>query len=163
MTTTALTPPSVSLFLQTLVGIFKRPPRLQVAAMCYRKSRKGLEVLLVTSRGTGRWILPKGWPELKETAHETAAAEAYEEAGVIGSAESRPFAHFRSYKGMDGGLNLRTRVDVYLIKAKDQLQDYPELGQRSVAWVPVAKAIGMADEPELKRVLKRFEAHFNHG
>lgn len=130
--------------------------------MCYRKSRKGLEVVLVTSRGSGRWILPKGWPELKEAAHETAATEAYEEAGVVGSAESRPFAHFRSYKGLDGGLNLRTRVDVYLIKARDQLEDYPEAGQRNVAWVPVAKAIEMAEEPGLKRVLKRFEAQFKH-
>lgn len=162
MTTTTLTPPPVSFFLQTLVGIFKRPPRLQVAAMCYRKSRKGLEVLLVTTRGTGRWILPKGWPELKEAGHETAATEAYEEAGVVGAAESKPFAHFRSYKGMDGGLNLRTRVDVYLIKAEDQLDDYPELGQREVAWVPVSKAIEMTNEPELHRVLKRFEAHFRH-
>lgn len=161
MTTTTLTPP-VSIFLQSLVGIFKRPPRLQIAALCYRKSRKGLEVLLVTSRGTGRWILPKGWPELKEAGHETAATEAYEEAGVVGSAESKPFAHFRSYKGMDGGLNLRTRVDVYLIKAEDQLADFPELGQRDIAWVPVDKAIEMTGEPGLQRVLKRLEAHFKN-
>ncbi|WP_346913913.1 NUDIX hydrolase [uncultured Roseibium sp.] len=161
MTTTTLTPP-VSIFLQSLVGIFKRPPRLQIAALCYRKSRKGLEVLLVTSRGTGRWILPKGWPELKEAGHETAETEAYEEAGIVGSAESKPFAHFRSYKGMDGGLNLRTRVDVYLIKAEDQIADFPELGQRTIAWVPVDKAIEMTGEPELHRVLKRLEAHIKH-
>ena len=114
----------------------------------------------MTSRGTGRWILPKGWPELKEAAHETAATEAYEEAGIVGSADNKPYAHFRSYKGMDNGLTLRTRVDVYLIKVRDQVEEFPELGQRQVAWVPVSKAIEMADEPGLKRVLKRFEAHF---
>ena len=61
---------------------------------------------------------------------------------------------------MDGGLNLRTRVDVYLIKAEEQLADFPESGQRDIVWVPVSKAIKMTDEPGLHRILKRLEAEF---
>ena len=37
--------------------------RLQYGALCYKLTRKGVQVLLVTSRDTGRWLLPKGWPD----------------------------------------------------------------------------------------------------
>ena len=61
-----------------------QPPRLQVAALCWRRSGKGLRVLLITSRDTGRWVIPKGWPMRQRTEAEAAAREAYEEAGVRG-------------------------------------------------------------------------------
>jgi 8-oxo-dGTP pyrophosphatase MutT (NUDIX family) len=64
--------------------------------------RKGeVQVCLVTSRGTGRWILPKGWPE-KDLSHaEAAAREAWEEAGLKGSADPEPCGEFDALKGVD--------------------------------------------------------------
>jgi 8-oxo-dGTP pyrophosphatase MutT (NUDIX family) len=59
--------------------------RIQYAALPYRaRGKSELEVMLVTSRGSRRWIIPKGWPKRGIPAHDTAAKEAFEEAGVIG-------------------------------------------------------------------------------
>ena len=67
---------------EVLHPMLQRPKRLQVAALCYRRDGDSKEVLLVTSRGTGRWILPKGWPIDGLDAGEAALQEAWEEAGV---------------------------------------------------------------------------------
>ena len=66
-----------------------QPPRLQVAALCWRRSGKGLRILLITSRDTGRWVIPKGWPMRNRTDAEAAAREAYEEAGLRGIVAER--------------------------------------------------------------------------
>ena len=65
-----------------LLSMVKRPHGRQVAALCTRKGKKGNEVLLVTSRRRGRWIVPKGWPMEGKSFPETALEEAWEEAGV---------------------------------------------------------------------------------
>ena len=65
----------------TLLSFFRRPPVLQLAALCHRKTKRGHEVLLITS-SHGRWILPKGWPIEGKSGRETALTEAWEEAGV---------------------------------------------------------------------------------
>lgn len=158
MTSVDLLQPGSLNWLSPLKNLFKTPPRLQVAALCYRKGKKGPEVLLVTSRGRGRWILPKGWPELKKTGPESALNEAFEEAGVVGSIEKEPFAICRSVKGLDGGFSVPTKVAIYCVKVDKQLDQYPEKGQREIAWVSVSQAIKLADEPNLKRILKRFKA-----
>ena len=59
-----------------------RPKRVQVAALCFRETDTGKDVLLITSRGTGRWIVPKGWPIDGMGGSEAALREAWEEAGV---------------------------------------------------------------------------------
>ncbi|RUU02882.1 NUDIX hydrolase, partial [Mesorhizobium sp. USDA-HM6] len=61
------------------------PCRLQVAALPWRKDDNGVEIMLITSRDTGRWVLPKGWPEAREPLCEAAAREAGEEAGLYGT------------------------------------------------------------------------------
>ncbi|TIM18205.1 MAG: NUDIX domain-containing protein, partial [Mesorhizobium sp.] len=61
------------------------PCRLQVAALPWRDTKHGIEIMLITSRDTGRWVLPKGWPEAKELLCEAAAREAGEEAGLRGT------------------------------------------------------------------------------
>ena len=67
---------------QTFLPMLSRPRRLQVAALCFRRTDTGCEVLLVTSRDTGRWVIPKGWPMEGKSSAESAAQEAWEEAGV---------------------------------------------------------------------------------
>lgn len=148
-------PPSS--WLESMVGLFVKPSRLQIAALCYRVMDSRLEVLLLTSRDTGRWILPKGWPELELEAYETALLEAYEEAGVRGTADRQPYAKFRSYKGVGKGIQIRTTVLAFRVEVTEELEDYPEKGQRQVAWLPVSEAIERADEPGVRRLLKRFK------
>ncbi|MTH98313.1 NUDIX hydrolase [Roseibium sp. RKSG952] len=147
-------------WLRGLVDLLRRPARLQIAALCYREPATGTEpeILLVTTRDTGRWILPKGWPEPDKPAYETAVIEAFEEAGVMGKAERRAYAHFRSFKGLANGLTLRTRVLVFKIRATKLLDSFPEKGQRQVAWLPVSEAIEKADENGVKKLLRRFSS-----
>jgi len=144
-------------WLESVVGLFIKPTRLQIAALCYRMTVSGVEVLLLTSREKGRWILPKGWPELELEAHETALLEAYEEAGVRGNADRQPYAKFASYKGLEKGLQIRTTVLAFRIEVTEILEDYPEKGQRQVEWMPIDEAIQRADEQGVKRLLKRFK------
>ena len=62
----------------------------QVAALPVRRGEDGsLEVLLVTSRETGRWVIPKGWPSKRLSDREAAAREARQEAGVTGTIKNK--------------------------------------------------------------------------
>lgn len=146
-------------WLHGLAGLFVKPPRLQIAALCYRQGEKEPEVLLVSTRDSGRLILPKGWPEKDKPAFETALIEVYEEAGVIGKADPRPMGSFRSFKGLADGLRIRTKVLVFKVRFEKQLKDFPEAGQRERVWLPLSEAIEAAYEPSLKRFLSRHRAH----
>ncbi len=137
--------------------LFRRPARLQVAALCRRVRNGKTEVLLVTTKTTRRWILPKGWPIQKFRAHRTAEIEAFEEAGVTGKVHEIPFASFQSHKGAAAGLKLKTEVLVYLIDAEADAQDFPESGKRKVRWVSIDEAIKLTDEPGLIDVLQRLK------
>ncbi|GAB4576486.1 MAG: NUDIX hydrolase [Roseibium sp.] len=142
-------------WLHGLAGLFVKPLRLQIAALCVRQGEREPEVLLVSTRDSGRVILPKGWPEKNKPAFETAVVEAYEEAGIVGTVEPRPIGSFRSFKGLSSGLRIRTRVLVFKIRCERQLTEFPEAGQRELIWLPLAEAIEKADEPGLKRFLRR--------
>ncbi|WP_297585153.1 NUDIX hydrolase [Roseibium sp.] len=141
-----------------LGGLFVKPARLQIAALCYRPGESGPEILVVSTRGTGRWILPKGWPEKNKPAFETATIEAYEEAGVVGTADPRPIGSFRSFKGLSSGLKIRTKVIVFKVKFEEQLETFPEIGQRKCAWLPLSEAMDAVEENNLKRFLHRHQS-----
>lgn len=143
--------------LQSVMGMFRRPARLQIAALCHRKQNGKAEVLLVTSRSTRRWILPKGWPILSHRAHRTAAIEAFEEAGVIGKAHKTPFASFSSFKGGDAGLKLRTEVLVFLVDVESTARDFPDQADRDVRWVSIEEAIRITNEPGLIEVFRKLD------
>jgi len=145
-------------WLQGLSGLFVKPARLQIAALCVRPGEVETEVLLVSTRDTGRMILPKGWPEKNKKAYETAVIEAYEEAGVVGRSDPRAMGSFRAFKGLASGLKIRTKVLVFKLEFEKQLNKFPEVGQRRCVWAPVSEAIEMADETGLKRFLRRHRA-----
>ncbi|MFC6656195.1 NUDIX hydrolase [Roseibium salinum] len=105
--------------------------------------------------------MPKGWPEKDKPTFETAVIEAYEEAGVIGKADPRPIGSFRSYKGLADGLKIRTKVLVFKIRFEKQLEDFPEVGQRELLWLPISEAMEKADEPSLRRFLRRHRSEIN--
>lgn len=137
--------------------MIRRPNRFQVAALCYRKSKGKKEVLLITTRGTGRWMLPKGWPMDGKSAAEAARIEAWEEAGVKPAKVSRrPVGEFDYVKMHDDGLAEPCSAAVYPIKVATVKDDYPEAGQRQRKWVPMKKAAEMVEEESLRAILRSF-------
>lgn len=132
--------------------LFKEPMRDQFAALCYRMRRELgiLEVLLVTSRESGRWIIPKGWPIQGKKPHEVAAIEAFEEAGVRGKVKKKPFGYFTYLKVTGDGQRVPCCVQVHLLNVEQQSDVFREKGQRIVEWVSCVEAAGRVREPELK-------------
>lgn len=131
--------------------------RTQVAALCYRKTETGKEVLLVTTRGTGRWMLPKGWPMKAKSDAEAAEIEAWEEAGVRSAKVGRkPVGDFGYLKVHDDGSADPCVAEVYPIKVDKVKDAYPEAGQRKRKWVPLKKAAKMVEEDSLRELLLNF-------
>jgi 8-oxo-dGTP pyrophosphatase MutT (NUDIX family) len=137
----------------------RRPARLQFAALCYRwkKKKPELEILLITSRDTGRWVIPKGWPMAGKKAHTVAEREAFEEAGVSGKARREPLGFYTYMKGLNSGLKVNCKVQVHAVEVDDMLKSYPEKGSRTLEWVSCSEAATRVQEPELKKLLLDFE------
>lgn len=130
----------------------------QVGALILRLSLKGdLEVLLVTTRRTGRWIIPKGWPMKGRKDHRAAAIEAFQEAGVVGEISSRKVGHFELTKYIDANKSITCCVDVYPLVVKKLKKRYKERGQRDLTWVPLRKASQMVMDLGLKKIFLRVE------
>ncbi|MGG6898955.1 MULTISPECIES: NUDIX hydrolase [Rhizobium] len=138
--------------------MFRRPPRQQYAALCYRLKKKtgDLEVLLLTSRDTGRWVIPKGWPMPGKLSHEVAAREAYEEAGVRGAVETEPLGTFGYDKVLKDGIQVPCRVQVYALEASELAKNFKEKGERSMEWVSCEEAARRVREPELQDLILAF-------
>ncbi len=132
--------------------LFKERMREQFAALCYRirRDRGIFEVLLVTSRESGRWIIPKGWPITGKKPHEVAAIEAFEEAGVRGKAKKKPFGYFTYLKMFDNGERVPCCVQVHLLNVEEMSDVFHEKGQRISEWVSCVEAARRVREPELK-------------
>ncbi|THK33435.1 NUDIX hydrolase [Ensifer sp. MPMI2T] len=135
----------------------KEPPlRQQVAALPYRVSDLGsVEVLLITSRDTGRFILPKGWQKKGQKQADAAAMEAYEEAGVAGQVSRKPVGSYTYWKRGEGSFE-RLEVLVYPLKVKKQLANWLEKGQRRMAWLSIEDGALLVDEPELATLIRNF-------
>jgi len=129
----------------------------QVAAVPVRRpAHGGLEILLVTSRETQRWVIPKGWPWPKRPDHEAAAAEAWEEAGVLGNAAPDAVGTF-TYDKRRRGAVLPVVVSVFLLEVLEVADDWPEIDQRRRAWFSPSAAAEAVNEPELKALLRALE------
>lgn len=139
--------------------MFRRPVREQYGALCYRLDAAGpaAEVLLITSRDTGRWVIPKGWPMDGKSAPAAAAREAYEEAGVKGAIRPQAIGSYRYWKGMPHGLKMDCRVRVFALAVEGICNEFPEKGERRAEWVDCAEAARRVQEPGLKTLLLSFE------
>lgn len=127
----------------------------QYAAICYRMApeRGPAEVLVVTSRESGRWVMPKGWPIKGKKPHEVAAIEAFEEAGVRGKVKKKTFGYFTYLKQLADGNRIPCVVGLHLLEVAQVFQDFPERGQRRSEWVSFIEAANRVREPELKGLL----------
>ena len=129
------------------------PERLpQIAALPMRKVDGRIEVCLVTTRETGRWTVPKGWPMKGVPDHRAAAIEAEQEAGVVGKPVKKPLGTFDYWKRRLDRFDL-VRVTVYRLKARKLLSTWKEIGERQVRWMSLDDAATAVDEPGLKTIL----------
>lgn len=136
------------------VALGSAPPRMQVGALC--RDRATGRVLLITSRGTGRWIIPKGWPMSGRSMAEAALQEAWEEAGVRPQPDA-PMLELGRYhydKMQDSGFGIPVEVRVFLIRVAALADSFPEAGGRERRWVAPAEAATMVAEPELAALLR---------
>ena len=130
--------------------------RLQHGALPWRRGAGGIEILMITTRTTRRWIIPKGWPMEGKAPHEAAAQEAWEEAGVRGEAAAVAVGAFDYDKLKKDGRAKRIRVEVFALEVREEADDWPEAAQRERRWFPVAEAAEVAGEPELAPLLAAF-------
>jgi 8-oxo-dGTP pyrophosphatase MutT (NUDIX family) len=135
-----------------------REPRQQYAALPWRRGEGGrVEVLLITSRETRRWVIPKGWPMKGKSSGESAALEAFEEAGVIGRLAAVPEGSYWYEKRLKSGRLQHVTVAVFALEVSSESDTYHELGQRVRQWFSPKDAAGLVDEPELSALLADFD------
>lgn len=130
----------------------------QVAALPVRKGEDGsLEVLLVTSRETGRWVIPKGWPSKRLKDRDAAAREARQEAGVMGKINGKPIGVYRYRKADPAGSRL-LNVTVYLLRVVREKKSWPEKDQRRRTWFKPEVAARRVREPALQALIRALPA-----
>ena len=127
-----------------------------MAALCLRDGKNGTEVLMITSRDTGRWIIPKGGRMKGKNGLQAARIEAWEEAGVK-SAKARPdsMGKYRYEKRYKNGRSRSVRVKVYRMDVKTMSNRFPEMSQRRRAWFSPKAAARLVAEPEQRKLLRR--------
>lgn len=129
-------------------------PRNQYAALCWRQHKRGIEVLLITSRDTGRWILPKGWPMGSLPPAQAAAVEAWEEAGVQGVVSDDPLSFYSYDKALANAPCLPCLVTVFPMHVTGLAARFPERKERRRKWFAPEKAAKRVAEPELRALLQ---------
>jgi len=127
--------------------------RQQIAAMPLRWNDGKVEVLMVTSRGTRRWVVPKGWTMKNIKPWAAAAIEAMEEAGVKGHISRQVFGTYHYDKGRADGTTQRCHVRVFPMIVEQLKSNWKEKEERSRKWFDVRKASKLVDEPELAQML----------
>lgn len=131
--------------------------RRQVAALPWRRGPDGIEILLVTSRETRRWVTPKGGRMAGRTDAEAAAIEALEEAGIEGSVTAHPVGTFRYLKVLKRRAPRWCVVAVYPLEVLREHTDWQEKAERERVWVSREEAVRRVDEPDLKALIASFE------
>jgi len=134
--------------------------RTQCAALPYVVGGDDTRVRLLTSRGTGRWIVPKGWPKTGFPPHLTAEHEALEEAGIRGVIGERAVGRYRYAKSGDDGGEVACVVDIFPLLVRFQHFDWPERHQREREWFDAPGAAARVAEAELAEILLRFSPSY---
>ncbi|PWB82200.1 MAG: NUDIX hydrolase [Methylocystaceae bacterium] len=132
-------------------------PQAQYAALPWRLG-EGLEILLVSSRETRRWVIPKGWPMKGRKPHATAALEALQEAGLLGKIDKAEIGSFHYRKRLKDGDAILCRVGVFPLRVARQRKNWPEKSQRATQWFPYDVAAGQVVEKELEELILAFGA-----
>ena len=140
----------------SLVGAQKTDVRTQFAALCYRVNKGEVEFCLITSRGAGNWIIPKGWPMDGQTPAKAAATEAFEEAGLEGKVHPQSLGVFTYEKQISKGPTPCLAI-VYAMQVKTVLSRWPERKERRRKWFSGKKAAARVANPELRQMILKFD------
>lgn len=137
----------------------KHKPLIQYAALPLRITDDGQpSVLLITTRETRRWIIPKGRPEKGLAPHEVAEREAFEEAGLLGRISPEVLTRFKSEKRLKSGKIRDCVIQVHLLEVERELDDWPEKAERQRQWMTPSEAALMVGEPGLVEVFLKLAA-----
>jgi 8-oxo-dGTP pyrophosphatase MutT (NUDIX family) len=127
----------------------------QVAALPVRNDAQGqLRVMLMTSRGTRRLIVPKGWPMKGRKDYRAAAIEAQQEAGLVGRIHRKPIGAYVYWKRRPDAFQL-IRAKVFLLEVDRQLPVWPEQLQREFQWMQIDDAADLVDDPGLSLIIRK--------
>lgn len=129
---------------QTTNKVFK-----QSGVIPYRVKDGKIEVLLITSRSRQDWVIPKGGICKGMSPSDSAAKEAWEEAGVIGQVNTHKLGYYKYRKRGN-----TYRVNLFLLPVEIVLEDWPEASKRERQWLDVNTAASLVKEASLKRILK---------
>ncbi|MEP9378547.1 NUDIX hydrolase [Aquabacter sp. CN5-332] len=133
------------------------PRRVQYAALPYRQRQDGeVQVRLVTSRETRRWVIPKGWPMKGVPPHKAAAREAFEEAGLMGVTSRTALGLYTYEKRLSATRSVTCDVMVFPMKVKRYLKKWPERSQRIGFWFTIESAAAAVQEEGLRELILRF-------
>lgn len=138
-----------------LLGV--RPERLQVAALCLRVCEGRREVLLITSKRQGRWILPKGWPMAGSDLPGSAQQEAWEEAGARGRVRPEPLGRYHYASVLVEDFAQPVEVVVFMMEDVELAEGYPDAERRERRWWPLHEAAAQVEEPELAQILRSLD------
>ena len=141
-----------------LGGILRHPLRIQYAALPYRHMDGKLEFMLITSRETARWIVPKGWPRRDGEAILSVLEEAWEEAGLRGKVFPDSVGSYIYDKNMQGGYKVHCKVIVFAMAVESVVDEYPEAGSRKRMWVSAEEAASRVVEPDLAAMFFKLRA-----
>ncbi len=119
-------------------------PIPQAAALAIHDGR----ICMVTARSGRRWVIPKGQIEGHQSPRDTALAEAWEEAGLLGRVGTEPLGQFVYEK--NGAVH---EVAVYQMTVTTERSEWPEKNQRRREWVSVEEALDRIEEPELRAIV----------
>lgn len=137
-------------FLGQILG--RTPPMIQVAALCLDPGTG--KVLMITSRGTGRWIIPKGWPMAGRSLAEAALQEAWEEAGVRADPDAPEIGRYMYDKVQNRGFATLVEVRVFKAQVTELTSDWPEREERRREWFAPDEAATLVAEPQLASLLR---------
>jgi len=143
------------------VAATRRTIGIQYAALPYRVIGETVEILLVTSLRTHRWIIPKGWPMEGQQPPVCAAREAHEEAGVSGEIDAVEIGQYRYFKQVKGNVSVPCKVEVFALKVTRERKAWPEKDERVRRWYTVAEAASAVDEPQLRLLILKFAARMS--
>lgn len=128
----------------------------QYAALCWRMSAGKVEVLLITSRDTGRWVIPKGWPIDGLEPHKAAEREAWEEAGATGDIGRESIGAYGYDKVLGPKKKAACAVTVFPLRIRKLEKRFPERNERKRKWFSARKAAKLVNEPDLRALLGDF-------
>jgi hypothetical protein len=134
----------------------------QYAALPYRFTEHGVEILLITSRQTGRWVTPKGWPMIGRKPHQVAVAEAHQEAGIKGVVGKKPIGSYAYTKTLESGEERLCQVLVFPLRVTLEGVKWQEMNRRERFWFQKDIAAALVDEGGLAQIIDEWPPRLSH-